>query len=120
MRTRSAKLAKMPLDPAGALPPAPGSVLRNRVLRGLGITQSELADALGLSRPRLHMILSGRLSITPDVALRLEQALGTPASYWLQLRVDYELSRERRRLRQELAAIRSLMDGKLRTGQPSS
>jgi addiction module HigA family antidote len=91
--------------PINDVPPAPGSVLRKRVLEGLGITQTELADALGLSRPRLHMILTGRLQVTPEVALRLEKALGTSAGCWLQLRADYELFMARRRLRQELAEV---------------
>jgi addiction module HigA family antidote len=98
----------IPLSFNELTPPTAGSVLRNRVIKGLGISQAELARALGLSRPRLNMILSNRIPITPEIALRLSKVLGTPPHFWLQLRAEFELFEVGNRLRSELARLRSI------------
>jgi len=79
-------------------PPAPCEVLRDRALIELGLTQAQLANALGVSRPHLNMILKGRCGITADLALRLGHVLGTDAQYWLQLRAEFELHQESQRM----------------------
>lgn len=83
-------------------PPTAGSILRDRVIIGLGIKQAELARALGVSRPRLNMILSNKIPVTPEIALRLAKVLGIPAHFWLQLRTEFELFQAGNRLRGEL------------------
>jgi addiction module HigA family antidote len=60
-------------------------------LEDLGKTQTEFADAAGISRVRLNEVIHGRRSITPDTALRLERTLGKPAYWWLGLQQDYDL-----------------------------
>jgi|GraSoiStandDraft_13_1057314.scaffolds.fasta_scaffold577221_1 addiction module HigA family antidote len=89
-------------------PPAPGRVLQERVLKGMGLQQAELARALGLSRARLNMILKGKSHITPEVALRLGRVVGPSAEYWLELRGAWELCQRGKQLRRELNRLTNL------------
>ena len=56
---------------ASRKPPHPGEFLETRFLKPLGITQTELAAALGVSRRRVNELINGRRAITPDTAVRL-------------------------------------------------
>lgn len=73
-------------------PSAPGAVLRNLFLGqgGLGVTQGQLADKLGISRQNFNAVLNGKRAVTVSMALRLERVLGVDAQTWmnLQLAVD--------------------------------
>jgi addiction module HigA family antidote len=55
------------------------------------LTQTELAQRLGVSYPRLNEIIKGRRSVTPDTALRLSRVLGMSADFWLGLQQDWDL-----------------------------
>lgn len=67
-------------------PPQPGETLREDVLPELGLTVSEAARQLGVSRVQLSRVLHGRAPISPDLALRLEQRLtGPTAEVWVSL-----------------------------------
>lgn len=76
--------------PKNRPPTHPGEMILE-FLEDLGKTQSEFADAIGVSRVRLNELIHGRRAMTPDTALRLEQTLGKPAYWWLGLQQDYEL-----------------------------
>ena len=52
-------------------PPHPGQFLESRFLKPLHISQTELAEALGVSRRRVNELINGRRAITPDTAVRL-------------------------------------------------
>jgi antitoxin HigA-1 len=80
-------MARLPKNRA---PTHPGEMILE-FLEDLGKTQSEFADAIGVSRVRLNELIHGRRSMTPDTALRLEQTLGKPAYWWLGLQQDYDL-----------------------------
>ena len=86
-------------------PLTPGQVLRERFLRPLNITQRQVADALGVSQPRLNQLLSDRNGIKPEMALRLERALGTDPRFWLEMQMEFDLVKTRERLRGELYQI---------------
>lgn len=60
-------------------------------LEDLGMTQTDFAEAIGVSRVRLNELIHGRRSMTPSTALRLEKALDKPAYWWLGLQQDYDL-----------------------------
>jgi len=60
-------------------------------LTDLGMTQTEFANAIGVSRVRLSELIHGRRAMTPSTALRLERTLAKPASWWLGLQQDYDL-----------------------------
>lgn len=73
-------------------PPHPGSLLREDILPDLGITVTDAASQLGISRVQLSRVLNERAGISPDLALRLEQWISGPrADTWLRMQVDYDL-----------------------------
>ena len=91
-------------------PPHPGEGLREDVIVALGLTVTETAKALGISRKTLSEIVNGKSPITPDIAVRLERAFGNPpADMWLRLQAAYDLRRAERRLKS--VPIRRLRPG---------
>jgi len=77
--------------------PHPGELLREDVLAPLGIDVSEAARRLGMSRPALSRVLNGHAGISPDLAIRLEQAGVSSAKFWMGLQANYELWQARQR-----------------------
>ena len=83
-------------------PPHPGEVLREFCLRPLGLTVTQTATALGVSRKTLSAILNGRAGISPEMAIRLSLAFNTSSESWLNQQVQYDLwqaERKRKHLR---------------------
>jgi len=83
-------------------PPHPGDVLKELCLKPMGLTVTEAATALGVSRKTLSSILNGRAGISPEMAVRLSIAFDTTAESWLNQQVQYDLwkaERKRRKLR---------------------
>jgi addiction module HigA family antidote len=78
-------------------PPHPGEVLKELCLDPLGLSVSEAAKALDVSRKTLSSILNRRSSITPEMALRLSIAFSTTAESWLMQQVQYDLWRAEQR-----------------------
>ncbi len=72
-------------------PPHPGEVLRQLCLKPLGLTVTEAARALGVSRKTLSSILNGRAGISPEMAVRLSLAFGTSAESWMNQQVQHDL-----------------------------
>lgn len=79
--------------------PHPGELLRADVLSPLGISVTDAAGRLGMSRIALSRVLNGRAGISSDLAIRLELAGASTARFWMALQANYELSRaiEKRR-----------------------
>ncbi|MSS73925.1 MAG: addiction module antidote protein, HigA family [Candidatus Latescibacteria bacterium] len=73
-------------------PPHPGEVLRELCLEPLGISVTEAAESLGVSRKTLSSILNGRAGISPEMAIRLSKAFGTSAESWLNQQMLYDLN----------------------------
>ncbi len=76
-------------------PVHPGELLREDVLQDLGISVTDAADHLGVSRVALSRVLHGRAAISPALALRLEAANVGTARMWLAMQSAYDLARER-------------------------
>jgi addiction module HigA family antidote len=76
-------------------PVHPGEVLREDVLAELGLGVSEAAKRLGVSRVTLSRVLHGHARISPNLAVRLEQAGVSTARAWLAMQTAYDLARER-------------------------
>lgn len=72
-------------------PPHPGEVLQDTVLGAGGITVTEFANKLGVSRVALSRVANGRAAISADMALRLAAALGGSAESWLSMQAAYDL-----------------------------
>ena len=77
--------------PRNRRPTPPGEILRHEFLEPLGLSQKELAQALGVTRVRLSEILRGKRAITPDTAFRLGRFFDTTAEFWLGLQTDLDL-----------------------------
>ena len=78
-------------------PPHPGEVLRELCLQPLGLTVTDAARSLGVSRKTLSSILNGRAGISPEMAVRLSLAFGTTAESWMTQQVQYDLWHVERR-----------------------
>ena len=73
-------------------PAHPGEILRELVIEPLGLSVTEAARHLGISRKTLSKVLNGRGVVTPEMALRLEMTFGKPnAAHWLRLQNAYDL-----------------------------
>ncbi len=72
-------------------PPHPGEVLQDTVLGAGGISVTEFAKQLGVSRVALSRVANGRAAISADMALRLAAALGGSAESWLSMQAAYDL-----------------------------
>ncbi|MGK2925228.1 MAG: HigA family addiction module antitoxin [Lysobacterales bacterium] len=86
-------------------PTHPGAVLREDVLPATGLTVSEMARRLRVSRQSLHRILAEEQPITAATALKLGRLLGTSPDSWLNMQRAVDLWQESRRLADELAKI---------------
>ena len=80
-------------------PAHPGEVLRDLYLEPVGLSVTEAAVALGVSRKSLSQLINGRSGISPQMALRLEKAFGSTAEHWLTIQQNYDLWHLRRRAR---------------------
>lgn len=72
-------------------PTHPGEMLLEEFLKPLGISQSDFAEQIGVSYPRLNELIHQKRGMTPDTALRLAQVLGMPADFWMTLQQDWDL-----------------------------
>lgn len=77
--------------PTNRAPTHPGEMLLEEFIKPLGLSQAELAEWIEVSYPRLNEIVHGKRSVTPDTALRLEQAFGMDAQFWLNLQIAWDL-----------------------------
>jgi addiction module HigA family antidote len=81
-------------------PVHPGYFLETRFLRPLGLTQTELARKLGVSRRRVNELVVGRRALTPDTAVRLASCFRNDAEFWLQLQTAWDLHQAMRKARE--------------------
>lgn len=75
-----------------ANPLHPGEIIRELYLEPLGLTVTEVAKGLGVSRNTLTLLLSGRYGISPEMAFRLSKAFGSTPESWLNLQSIYDLA----------------------------
>ena len=72
-------------------PPHPGEVLKELCIEPLGLTVTEAAKGLGISRKTLSTILNGKSGISPEMAVRLSIAFNTSSESWLNQQTQYDL-----------------------------
>ena len=72
--------------------PHPGELVQDN-LAELGLTAAEAATGLGITRQQLHNVITGRSALSPEMALRLEQAFGNTADAWLRMQIAHDLAR---------------------------
>lgn len=78
-------------------PPHPGLTVRHDCLEPLGLTVTDAAKALGVTRQALNNLINGKSGISPEMAVRLAGAFGSSAETWLGIQLDYDLAQVRRR-----------------------
>ena len=87
-------------------PPHPGRVLKNTVCReDGGISVTEFAKQLKVSRVALSRVLNSRAAISAGLAIRLEAALGSSAQMWLGMQSDYDLWQARKKRHPKIERI---------------
>ena len=90
------------------LPPVhPGEFL-HEILEDLNLTQTALADAIGVSPMRVSHVLKGTRQVTAELALRLGRAFGQAPQYWLNLQTRYDLKMAQSEWQDSLANVREI------------
>lgn len=86
----------MPVDPFA--PVTPGEILSEEFLKEYGLSQNQLAKAVGISPNRIAEIVNNRRRITADTALRLGLYFGNSPEFWLNLQTRHDLKTARLKL----------------------
>ena len=87
-------------------PPHPGEVLQDTVLGGDGISVTEFAKRLGVSRVALSRVVNGRAAVSAELAIRLAAALGGSAESWLRMQAAHDLWRAEKRRRPKIQPLK--------------
>jgi addiction module HigA family antidote len=78
-------------------PPHPGLTVWHDCLKPLGLTVTEGAKVLGVTRHALNNLVNGKAGISPEMAIRLSQAFGATPETWLRLQMAYDLAQARQK-----------------------
>ena len=78
-------------------PPHPGWIVRRDCLEPLGLSVTEGAKALRVTRQTLNNVVNGKAGISAEMAVRLSKAFGSTPEFWLRLQINYDLAEVRRR-----------------------
>src|ERR1700692_3425835 len=79
-------------------PVTPGDMLKHEFLAEYGLSQNELAQAIGVSPNRIAEIVNNRRRITADTAVRLALYFGNSPEFWMNLQTHYDLQMARQNL----------------------
>ena len=77
-------------------PPHPGRSIQNACLEPLGLSISEGAKILGVSRQALNNVILGKSGISPETAIRLTKAFGSTEETWLRMQLAHDLAEARK------------------------
>lgn len=72
-------------------PSHPGEIIRD-CIEDLGLTVTDAAEVLGVTRANFSKILNGRGGVSPEMSIRLSKAFGSTAAFWLKLQLNYDLA----------------------------
>jgi addiction module HigA family antidote len=86
--------------------PHPGEILKEEFLSEIGMSQNQLAHAIGVPGNRIHAIVNGTRSITGDTDLRLCKFFGLSDGYFLRLQNAFDMMEAKRRIAGELTKIK--------------
>lgn len=92
--------------PTHRAPTHPGEMLLEEFLNPLGLTQRELAVAIGVPYQRVNEIVNGRRGVTPSTALRLAQYFGVSTEFWLNGQMRWDLYHAQKTEKAEIERIR--------------
>ncbi|HEY6292918.1 MAG TPA: HigA family addiction module antitoxin [Terriglobia bacterium] len=77
-------------------PPHPGRSIRTACLEPLGLSVTEGAKVLGVTRQALNNVVNGKAGISPEMAIRLAKAFGSRPETWLRMQLAYDLAAARK------------------------
>ena len=86
-------------------PPHPGEILADTVLGDGGLSVTEFARRLGMSRVALSRVVNGRAAVSAELAIRLAAALGGSPESWLNMQVAYDLWHAQKKPRPKIARV---------------
>lgn len=89
-------------------PPHPGRMVRQECLEPLGLSVTEGAKVLGVTRQALNNLVNGKSGISAEMAVRLAAAFGSDADFWLRLQTNYDLAQVRKREAEITANVRNM------------
>jgi len=92
----------------------PGEIMREDVLPSLGLSVSEAARRIGVSRQQLHRILACTHPITIEMALRIGKFAGNGPGLWLRMQQAYDLWHAEQRMKAELSKIETVASAESR------
>jgi addiction module HigA family antidote len=78
-------------------PPHPGEIIKELCLEPLGLSVTDAANGLGVTRKALSELLNGHTGVSPEMAIRLVQAFGSTAETWLKMQLEYDLWQAKQR-----------------------
>jgi len=81
-------------------PPYPGGIVRRQCLEPLGLSVTEAANGLGITRQALSDLLNEKAGVSVDMAIRLSKAFGSSPETWLGLQMAYDLWQARNRVKE--------------------
>ncbi len=73
-------------------PPHPGRIVRQECIEPLGLTITEAAKRLGVTRQALNNLVNGKAGISPEMSIRLSKAFGGSPEVWLGMQMEYDLA----------------------------
>ena len=77
-------------------PAHPGRIVRSACLEPLGLSISEGAKILGVTRQALNNVVTGKSGISPEMAIRLTKEFGSTEETWLRMQLGYDLAAARK------------------------
>ncbi len=92
-------------------PAHPGEVLREMYLEPLGLTVTNAAESLGITRKTLSELINGRSGISTSMSLRLSKAFGTTPELWLNMQQNYDLWKAKKKTR--LSKVKVLFEASI-------
>ena len=78
-------------------PPHIGGFIRREIVEPLGLTVTEAAGALGVTRQALNNLLNEKSSLSAEMALRIEKAFGPRMDHLLRMQLEYDMAEARKR-----------------------
>lgn len=78
-------------------PMHPGKIVKQGCIDELGLTVTEAAEILGVSRSTLSRLINMQSGVSPEMAIRLEKAFGSTADTWIRLQAAYDMAEARKK-----------------------
>jgi addiction module HigA family antidote len=81
-------------------PAHPGGFVKSEVIEPLGLSVTNAAHVLGVTRPALSALLNERAHLSPDMALRIEKAFGVSMDTLMRMQNSYDIAEARKRAKE--------------------